>query len=173
MPSESDDSPGTDCAASPRSGGAEKPHETDPLRDLIDRSEDAVAEMVATTDWDAHDALLDELADQSARAADALLAMQPHHTPTIGTVSIVRHHRSRHPMTPVPVGIHASDVVALLCDEGLLVKPWTLRYAARQQRIPQPFTTRSGDHAWSPDALPAIRTYFQNPIRPGRPRKPD
>jgi hypothetical protein len=170
MPSDSDDSPGTDCAASPRSGGAGKPHENDHLRDLIARSEAAVADLVATTDWAAHDALIDELADQSARAAAALLAMQPNDTPTIGTVSIVRHHRS-HPMTPVPVGIHASDVVALLRDEGLVVQPWTLRYAARQQRIPQPFTTRSGDHAWSPDALPAIRSYFTNPVRPGRPRK--
>ena len=168
MPSENDDSPGTDCAASPRSGGAEKPHEIDHLRDLIARSEAAVADLVATTDWAAHDALIDELADQSARAADALLAS--HDTPTIGTVSIVRRPRSR-PMTPVPVGVHASDVVALLRDEGLVVQPWTLRYAARQQRIPQPFTTRSGDHAWSPDALPAIRRYFQNPVRPGRPRK--
>jgi hypothetical protein len=172
MPSESDGSTGTTGAASPRSAGAEKPHETDHLRDLIARSEDAVADIVATTDWAAHDALLEELADRSARAADALLAMQPHDTPTIGTVSIVRHHRSRRPMTPVPVGIHASDVVALLRDEGLVVQPWTLRYAARRQRIPPPFTTRSGDHAWSPDALPAIRRYFTNPIRPGRPRKP-
>jgi hypothetical protein len=167
-----DDSPGTVPPASPRYSTAEKPHETDALGDLIARSEAAVAHLLASTDWVAHDALIDEMADQSARAADALLAMQPHDTPTTGTVSIVRHPRSRRPMTPVPVGIHASDVVALLKDEGLPVQPWSLRYAARRQRIPQPFLTRSGDHAWSPDALPAIRCYFQNPIRPGRPRKP-
>jgi hypothetical protein len=152
--------------------GGEKPRKTDPLGDLIAQSEAAVAHLLATTDWAAHDALIDEMADQSARAADALLAMQPHDTPTTGTVQVVRHHRSRRPMTPVPVGIHASDVVALLRNEGLPVQPWTLRYAARRLRIPQPFLTRSGDHAWSPDALPAIRQYFQNPVRPGRPRKP-
>lgn len=71
----------------------------------------------------------------------------------------------------VPAGVHSSDLVALLQREGFDVKPWRLRYAAAHGHIPQPFTTTSGDHAWREDDLPAIARYFQNPRRPGRPRK--
>ena len=76
-------------------------------------------------------------------------------------------------MTPnVPTGIHSSDLVRLLRSEGFAsVQPWTLRYAARRSRIPEPFTTASGDHAWRPDDLPTIRRYLRNPVKPGRPRK--
>lgn len=71
----------------------------------------------------------------------------------------------------VPAGIHSSDLVRLLQAEGYRVQPWTLRYAARQQRIPRPFTTASGDHAWKPGDLSVIRRYLKNPVGPGRPRK--
>ena len=71
----------------------------------------------------------------------------------------------------VPTGIHSSDLCHVLQREGFDVKPWRLRYAAHHGHIPQPFTTASGDHAWRPDDLPAIARYFQNPRRPGRPRK--
>jgi hypothetical protein len=74
-------------------------------------------------------------------------------------------------MPKVPSGIHSSDLVRLLQGEGYRVQPWTLRHAARTSRIPEPFTTASGDHAWPASALPAIRRYFRNPARPGRPRK--
>lgn len=71
----------------------------------------------------------------------------------------------------VPTGIHSSDLVQLLRSEGYTVNPWTLRYAARRNRIPEPFTTASGDHAWRPADLPVIRRYLRNPVGPGRPRK--
>lgn len=71
----------------------------------------------------------------------------------------------------IPTGIHSSDLVRLLQAEGYRVRPWTLRYAARQQRIPEPFRTASGDHAWRPADLPVIRRYLKNPVGPGRPRK--
>lgn len=72
----------------------------------------------------------------------------------------------------LPAGIHSSDLVQLLRAEGFdHAKPWTLRYAARLNRIPRPFTTASGDHAWRSSDLPAIRRYLRNPARPGRPRK--
>jgi hypothetical protein len=71
----------------------------------------------------------------------------------------------------LPNGIHSSDLVRLLRDEGFTVHPWNLRYAARRHRIPEPFTTASGDHAWKPADLPVIRRYFRNPVGPGRPRK--
>lgn len=74
-------------------------------------------------------------------------------------------------MPKMPTGIHSSDLVRLLQTEGFRVQPWTLRHAARTHRIPEPFTTASGDHAWPASALPAIRRYFRNPARPGRPRK--
>ena len=74
-------------------------------------------------------------------------------------------------MKDVPTGIHSSDLVRLLQSEGFGVQPWTLRYAARQQRIPRPFTTASGDHAWRASDLPTIRRYLRNPVGPGRPRK--
>jgi hypothetical protein len=74
--------------------------------------------------------------------------------------------------TNLPAGIHSSDLVRLLQAEGFRnARPWTLRYAARRQRIPEPFSTAAGDHAWRPDDLPAIRRYLKNPVRPGRPRK--
>jgi hypothetical protein len=74
--------------------------------------------------------------------------------------------------TPLPAGIHSSDVVKLLRAEGFdHAQPWTLRYAARRNRIPMPFTTASGDHAWRSTDLPAIRQYLRHPVRPGRPRK--
>lgn len=69
------------------------------------------------------------------------------------------------------VGIHSSDLVQLLQAEGFDVKPWRLRYAAQRDRIPQPFTTASGDHAWRSGDLPKIRSYFRNPVGRGRPRK--
>ena len=72
----------------------------------------------------------------------------------------------------LPAGIHSSDLVQLLRAEGFShARPWTLRYAVRRNRIPQPFTTASGDHAWRSTDLPAIRHYLRNPVRPGRPRK--
>lgn len=75
-------------------------------------------------------------------------------------------------MKNVPTGIHSSDLVLLLRDEGFgSVHPWTLRYAAQRDRIPRPFTTASGDHAWRASDLPTIRRYLRNPVRPGRPRK--
>lgn len=75
-------------------------------------------------------------------------------------------------MTRLPAGIHSSDLVRLLQSEGFeAVRPWTIRHAVRRQRIPEPFTTASGDHAWPASALPAIRRYFRKPARPGRPRK--
>lgn len=75
-------------------------------------------------------------------------------------------------MKNVQTGVHSSDLVQLLRGEGFdRVQPWTLRYAARHRRIPEPFTTASGDHAWRASDLPAIRRYLRNPVRPGRPRK--
>jgi hypothetical protein len=75
-------------------------------------------------------------------------------------------------MPKVPTGIHSSDLVRLLQSEGFQrVQPWTLRHAVRNRRIPEPFTTASGDHAWPAAALPAIRKYFRSPVGPGRPRK--
>jgi len=74
-------------------------------------------------------------------------------------------------MRNVPTGIHSSDLVRLLQSEGFSVHPWTLRYAARRQRIPEPFTTASGDHAWRASDLPTIRRYLRKPVGPGRPRK--
>lgn len=75
-------------------------------------------------------------------------------------------------MKTMPTGIHSSDLVRLLRSEGFdSVHPWTLRYAARRRRIPEPFTTASGDHAWRAADLPTIRRYLRNPVRPGRPRK--
>jgi hypothetical protein len=74
-------------------------------------------------------------------------------------------------MRNVPTGIHSSDLVRLLQSEGFDVHPWTLRYAARRQRIPGPFTTASGDHAWRAADLPTIRRYLRKPVGPGRPRK--
>jgi hypothetical protein len=72
----------------------------------------------------------------------------------------------------VPTGIHSSDLVRLLQSEGFdHASPWTLRYAARRKRIPEPFKTHSGDHAWRAADLPAIRRYLRSPVRPGRPRK--
>jgi len=74
--------------------------------------------------------------------------------------------------TPLPAGIHSSDLVQLLRSEGFdRVHAWTLRYAAKRCRIPRPFTTASGDHAWRVDDLPTIRRYLQSPVKPGRPRK--
>jgi len=70
-----------------------------------------------------------------------------------------------------PAGIHSSDLVQLLQAEGYQVHPWTLRHAVKRGRIPGPFATASGDHAWPTSTLPAIRRYFKNPARPGRPRK--
>lgn len=69
------------------------------------------------------------------------------------------------------VGIHSSDLVQMLKAEGFDVKPWRLRYAAQRERIPQPFTTASGDHAWRSTDLPRIRSYFRNPVGPGRPKR--
>ena len=75
-------------------------------------------------------------------------------------------------MVRVQSGIHSSDLVRLLQGEGFdRVQPWTLRHAVRRGRIPEPFTTASGDHAWPASALPAIRRYFRKPVGPGRPRK--
>lgn len=75
-------------------------------------------------------------------------------------------------MKNVPMGIHSSDLVELLRAEGFdHARPWTLRYAAQRDRIPRPFTTASGDHAWRASDLPTIRRYLRNPVRPGRPRK--
>jgi hypothetical protein len=68
-------------------------------------------------------------------------------------------------------GIHSSDLLSTLQAEGFLVRPWQLRYAARRGRIPTPFKTASGDHAWRASDLPAIRRYLRNPVGPGRPRK--
>lgn len=76
-------------------------------------------------------------------------------------------------MKNVPLaGVHTSDVVQLLRSEGFQnARPWVLRYAARRGRIPTPFTTASGDHAWRASDLPTIRRYLRHPVRPGRPRK--
>lgn len=75
-------------------------------------------------------------------------------------------------MRNVQTGIHSSDLVRLLQSEGFdTVHPWTLRYAASRRRIPEPFRTASGDHAWRAADLPQIRRYLRNPVRPGRPRK--
>jgi hypothetical protein len=70
-----------------------------------------------------------------------------------------------------PTGIHSSDLVQLLKLEGYDVRAHRLRYAARAGHIPGPFVTASGDHAWRSADLPAVRRYFKNPRRPGRPRK--
>ena len=74
-------------------------------------------------------------------------------------------------MKAAPIGIHSSDLVALLKGEGFPVPHWRLRYAAARGHIPTPFTTTSGDHSWKADDLPAICRYFKNPRRPGRPPK--
>jgi len=71
----------------------------------------------------------------------------------------------------LPIGIHSSDLVAILEAEGQAVPIWRLRHAAKQGHIPQPFKAAAGDHLWTADALPVIRRYFCNPIGPGRPRK--
>lgn len=71
----------------------------------------------------------------------------------------------------LPVGIHSSDLVKILADEGQPVPIWRLRHAASQGHIPSPFKATAGDHLWTADALPAIRRYFENPNGPGRPRR--
>jgi hypothetical protein len=73
--------------------------------------------------------------------------------------------------TFIPLGIHSSDLIQTMRRQSLDVKPWRLRYAASHGHIPQPFTTASGDLAWRADDVPAVVAYFQNPRRPGRPRK--
>lgn len=71
--------------------------------------------------------------------------------------------------TELPVGIHSSDLVALLAAGGQPVPIWRLRHAASRGHIPAPFKAAAGDHLWAADDLPAIRRYFDNPRGPGRP----
>lgn len=68
MPSTHDDSSGTPGAATPRHGAPETAAKTDPLADLIARSDRAVDTLLATTDWDAVDAGLARLAAESDAA---------------------------------------------------------------------------------------------------------
>jgi hypothetical protein len=74
-------------------------------------------------------------------------------------------------MAELPVGIHGSDVLHILKGEGYDVKPWRLRAATLAGRIPKPFKTTSGEKAWKADDLPAICSYFENPVKPGRPKQ--
>jgi|TARA_Y100000385_G_scaffold232294_1_gene244712 hypothetical protein len=73
-------------------------------------------------------------------------------------------------LSKLPIGIHSSDVVGILRDEGYDVGIWRLRAAATNGRIPKPIKAKAGDHLWRADDIPAICRYFDNPIKPGRPK---
>lgn len=74
-------------------------------------------------------------------------------------------------LAELPIGIHGSDVLNILRSEGYEVKPWQLRTAHLAGRIPEPFKTTSGEKAWKATDLPAVCLYFENPVKPGRPKQ--
>jgi len=79
-----------------------------------------------------------------------------------------RERRPMQAMKNVPVGVHSSDVVQLLRQQGRQIGIWRLRHAASRGYIPRPFKTAAGDHCWRADDLPAIADYFDDPVKPGR-----
>ncbi len=166
MPSTRDNRPGTGWVSTPRYPDHEIHGRDAALADLAAQSEAAAALLA---DELHHDVDLSALVEESRRAADLLTSYD---LPPDGSQTSGGFPKEGKPMpVPVPTGIHSSDVIRLLQSEGFDVGPWTLRYAARRQRIPEPFKTASGDHAWKAADLPVIRQYLRNPVRPGRPRK--
>ena len=172
MPSKNIYSPGPSAVSSPGSTTAGTPGEFDPLHALVTQSERAVDLLLAADCDPARQAALAAMAADSDRAAQRLLAAASTTPPASGRPAASRPGDIDHMKASVPAGIHSSDLVRLLQAEGFKnARPWTLRYAARRQRIPEPFRTASGDHAWKPADLPVIRRYLKNPVGPGRPRK--
>lgn len=75
-------------------------------------------------------------------------------------------------MLTIPLGLHSGDLREWLRQaHGIEITARQLNYAAVNDRIPKPLTTASGDHAWRPDDLPAVLSYFRDPVKPGRPRR--
>ena len=66
MPSVHDDSPGSTTDSSPRRPTPETPGENDPLATLAAASQQAADRLVASIDWDAHDAAMSSLAAEHA-----------------------------------------------------------------------------------------------------------
>jgi hypothetical protein len=165
LPSVSNHSPASSAVSSPGSTPPENAGETDPLDALIRQSERAAACLLEMQDDPSYQAALAELAAQSDAAIDALFAQQQ---ATVGPLSPGGPHMIA---TPIPAGVHSSDLIQALRRERLEVRPHRLRYAASQGHIPQPFRLASGDFAWRPADVAAVVTYFRNPRRPGRPRK--
>lgn len=71
----------------------------------------------------------------------------------------------------LPVGVHSSDVVQILNQQGRDVGIWRLRHAASRGYIPKPFKTAAGDHCWRAEDIHRIATYFDDPVKPGRPKQ--
>lgn len=62
----------------------------------------------------------------------------------------------------------AAEVVSRVQGEfGIALNESRLRRAAKAGRIPRP-QEKGG---WLPDDIPAIATYFQNPVGRGRPKR--
>lgn len=76
MPSGSNHSPGAPVVSSAGSPASKNAGELDPLDALIVESERAALMLAAVADDPAYQAALADLADQSARAADALLDLE-------------------------------------------------------------------------------------------------
>lgn len=76
MPSVHDDSAGSPAFSSPGYATPGTAGRDAILADLIARQEAAVDHLLASVDWDAHDALVAQLAADSARAADLLVQAQ-------------------------------------------------------------------------------------------------
>ena len=172
MPSVSNHSPGPLPVSSPGYPPAVTAGEFDPLHALVTQSERAVDLLLAIDSDPARQAALAALAAESDHAAQRLLDAASTTPAASGRPAASRPGDTDRMKASVPAGIHSSDLVRLLQAEGFKnARPWTLRYAARRQRIPEPFRTASGDHAWKPADLPVIRRYLKNPVGPGRPRK--
>jgi len=85
MTSTGNHSSGASSDATPRCDPPEIPGDADPLADLIARSEAAVDTLLMSMDWDAYDAMLVALADQSDRAAQLLMGGDTAFTPGAGS----------------------------------------------------------------------------------------
>lgn len=76
LPSDSNHSPGAPAVSSGGFPASKNAGELDPLSVLIAQSERAVERLLADHDAPHHQAALAELAEQSARAADALYGLE-------------------------------------------------------------------------------------------------
>jgi hypothetical protein len=75
MPSTHDHSSGPTTLSTPRSTAPDSPGNIDPLTALAVESERAAARLVASVDWDAHDAAMAELAAASDAAMHHLMLL--------------------------------------------------------------------------------------------------